>query len=89
MFDYSFRELVHGCHGGEYGSVQADMALAQNLRDYILMGKLEAERERQTDRQRERDRERQRQTGAWHRFLKPQSLFTVTHFCQKPSGKGK
>ena len=79
MFDYSFRELVHGCHGGEYGSVQADMALAQNLRDYILMGKLEAER----------DRERQRQTGAWHRFLKPQSLFTVTHFCQKPSGKGK
>ena len=29
--DYNFRGLVHYCHGGKHGSVQADMVLEEEL----------------------------------------------------------
>lgn len=32
MMDYSFRGLVHYCHGAEHGGMQGDMVLEKGLR---------------------------------------------------------
>jgi hypothetical protein len=46
MGAFSFRGRVHNRHGGKHGSKQADIALEQQLKAYVLKDKHEAERQK-------------------------------------------